>query len=198
MNTVLCFISDEMADFEITLAFHLLKSKGKKEIVTVGYELTPVVSQSGLTYLPNQTLTQALNIEGVEALIIPGGPIRSQRDDLTKLIRKIYAEKKLLAAICFGPQYLGRAGILDHHRFTTSCTVETIKSLQVPDPYPRNNYINERVVQDGQVITAKGGAFVDFAFAIAEYLNIYAGRSAEKEGLYGEMMNLSGTTSIRG
>lgn len=189
MNKVLCFISNEMADFEITLVVHILKAIGNREIVTIGYDLSPVVSQSGMTYLPNRTLMQALDVPGVEALIIPGGPIQSQPDDLTQLILKLNHEKKLLAAICYGPQYLGRAGILDNHRYTTSCTAGKIKSLQVPDPFPRQNYVEERVVRDGHVITAKGGAFVDFAFAIFEYLDIYSGRKDEQDGLYHEIMD---------
>jgi putative intracellular protease/amidase len=189
MNKVLCFVSEEMADFEITLVLHLLKAIGGREIAAVGYDLSPVVSQSGLTFLPNQTLRQAFDLEGVEALILPGGPIRPQRDDLTHLIQHLDREKKLLAAICFAPQYLGRAGILDHHRFTTSCSEDTIKSLQVPDPYPRHNFVEDRVVCDRHVITAKGSAFVDFAFAVCDYLDIYSGRNEEKARLYQEIMD---------
>jgi putative intracellular protease/amidase len=189
MNKILCFVSDEMADFEITLALQILKNIGNREIITVGCDLTPVVSQSGFTFLPNRTLVQALDLTGVEALLIPGGPIRSQPAGLTELILKIHGEQNLLAAICFAPQYLGRAGILNHHRYTTSCSVDTIKSLGVPDPFPRDNYVEERVVRDGQVITAKGGAFVDFAFAIAEHLDIYSGRNEEKIRFYNEIMN---------
>jgi putative intracellular protease/amidase len=187
MSKILCFVSDEMADFEVVLAFHFLKSKGNREIITVGTDLTPVVSQAGFTYLPNQTLKQAMDIQGVEALIIPGGPIRTQPAGLTDLICKMDGEKKLVAAICFGPQYLGRAGVLDAHRFTTSCSEGTIKSLGVSDPYPRKNYVEERVVRDGNVITAKGGAFVDFAFAISEYLDVFAGKNNEKERLHNEI-----------
>jgi putative intracellular protease/amidase len=190
MNKILCFVSNDMADFEITLVFHKLKTIGNKEIITVGYDVAPVVSESGLTYLPDRNVAQALDLPEVEGLIIPGGPIRSQRRELTELVLKLHDEKKLLAAICNGPQYLARAGILDHRRYTTSCSADTIKSLQVPDPFPRHNYVDERVVRDGHVITAKGRAFVDFAFAIFEYLDIYSGRNAEKEGLYRDIMDL--------
>ena len=189
MKNVLCFVSNEMADFEVTLVLHILKAKGNREIVTVGYDLSAVVSQSGLTYLPNCTFKQVFDLPDIEALIIPGGPIRSQQADLTEFILKIHSEKKLVAAICFGPQYLGRAGILDHHRYTTSCSEDTIKSLQVPDPFPRNNYVQERVVRDGNVITAKGGAFVDFAFTVVDYLDVYSGRNKEKQDFYNEIMN---------
>jgi len=188
MNRVLCYFSDEMADFEVVFTIHILRNKGGKEIIAVGSDLRPVVGQTGFTFLPQQTLQQALDIPGVDALIIPGGPIRPQQPEgLTELIQKLDGEKKLLAAICFGPQYLGRAGILDHHAFTTSCSEETIRSLQVPDPYPRRNYVEERVVRDGNVITAKGSAFVDFGFAIFEALGVYTGREEEKTRFYHEV-----------
>ncbi len=189
MNTILCFVSDEFADFEITLLFHKLKTIGHKEIMTVGYAVAPVVSESGLTYLPDQTITQALTLPGVEGLIIPGGPIRPQRAELTALITKLDQEKKLLAAICNGPQYLGRAGILDRITYTTSYGIENVPPLAVAEPFPRQNYIDKRVVQEGHVLTAKGRAFVDFAFAIFDYFDIYAGRQAEKARLYADIMD---------
>jgi putative intracellular protease/amidase len=189
MKKVLCFVSDEMADFEVTLVLQILKNIGGREIVTVGYDAAPVAGQSGFTFLPARTLEQAVDLTGVEALIIPGGPIRPQRDELTNLIQRIHAEQKLVAAICFGPQYLGRAGILDQHRYTTSCSEETIQSLQVSDPFPRNNYIDQRVVRDGNVITAKGDAFVDFAFAISEYLEIDSSREGELKHFYQKIMD---------
>jgi putative intracellular protease/amidase len=189
MRKVLCFVSNEMADFEIMFAFQIIKNTGNREIVSVGTDCSPVVSQAGFTYLPNKTLKQALELEGVEALIIPGGPIQTQPDGLTDLIVKLDHEKKLLAAICFGPQYLGRAGVLDHHPFTTSCSEDKIRSLQVPDPYPRHNYVEARVVCHEHVITAKGRAFVDFAFAIFDYLDVFSGRNGEKDALYQDVMN---------
>jgi putative intracellular protease/amidase len=189
MGKLLCFFSDEMADFEVVLAFHILCSKGSREIVSVGNTRDPVVSQSGFTYLPQATLPEAMEMADVEGLIIPGGPIRPQRAELTRLIQKLDGEGKLLAAICFGPQYLGRAGVLDRHPFTTSCSVEKIQALGVPDPYPRRNYVEERVVCDGNLITAKGHAFVDFAFAIADYLGIYAGKAAERQAYYRQIMD---------
>jgi putative intracellular protease/amidase len=189
MNKILCLVSDEMADFEVTLTLQILKNKGDRNIVTVGQALAPVVGQTGFTFVPDLTLKQALELPEVEALIIPGGPIRPEWQEPTGLIQKMHAGEKLLAAICFGPQYLGPAGILDHHRFTTSCSEDKIRSLGVPDPYPRYNYVEERVVCDGNVITAKGSAFVDFAFAVAQYLDIYLGRDEEKKRYYNEIMD---------
>jgi hypothetical protein len=38
MKKVLCFISNEMADFEVTLALQIIKNTGKREVITVGYD----------------------------------------------------------------------------------------------------------------------------------------------------------------
>ena len=174
MGSVLCFVYDQMADFEVTLALHLLRTRGKREVVSVGYNREPKKGQGGLSCLPEISITDAMKMSDVDALIIPGGPIGDQKPEITDLIRKVYGEGKLVAAICFGPQYLGRAGILDKHRFTTSCSVENIQSLGVADPFPRQNYIDQRVVLDVNVLTAQGRAFVDFALAICDYLNVFS------------------------
>jgi len=181
MGKILCFFYDQMADFEVTLALHLINTRSKQDIVTIGYEIAPVKSQAGFTYLPDMTVTDALQIQAIEALIIPGGPIGEQRPEISDLIQKIYHERKLVAAICFGPQFLGRAGILDKHHFTTSCPEEKIKSLGVPDPFPRHNFVNQRVVRDGNVLTAQGRAFVDFAFAICDWLRVFENTAAMDE-----------------
>lgn len=49
-NPILCFICDDFADFEITLANHFLHAVGGREVLSVGYDLSPVTAQSGLAY----------------------------------------------------------------------------------------------------------------------------------------------------
>ena len=97
MGKILCFVSDDLADFEITHALHKLKTVGKREVVAIGYDFNPVVSESGLTYLPDQTVAQALDLADVEGLLIPGGAIRPQKPEFTQLIQKLDREKRLLA-----------------------------------------------------------------------------------------------------
>jgi putative intracellular protease/amidase len=189
MGKIICFISEEFADFEITLAFHKIKNVGKKEVLSMGYNYESVVSESGLYYKPNLTVYEALELDDIEGLIIPGGPIRNQQKELTKLIIKLDQEEKMLAAICHGPQYLGRAGLLDKRKFTTSCSLERINKLGEEDPFPRENYVDQRVVKDGHVITAHGRAFVDFSFEIFDYLDVYQGKYEEREQLFKDIMD---------
>ena len=187
--SILCFISDQFADFEITLLFHKINTIAKKDVITVGYQTDPVVSESGLTYLPDRTLTEAIGLPDIEALIIPGGPIRDQKPELTELIRRVYGEGKLVAAICNGPQYLSRAGLLEDHPFTTTCAPDKAKAQGVPDLFPWANYVDRRVVVDGNIITATGRSFVDFTFAVFDHLGIYKERVNERDRLYADIMD---------
>lgn len=188
MGKLLCFMSEGFADFEITLAFHKLKTVGGREVVGVGYSREEVISESGLWYKPQAILVEAMDMEDVEGLIIPGGPIRSQGEELTRLIRELDERRVLLAAICNGPQYLGRAGILHSRPFTTSCSPERITRLGVEDPFPRQSFVDRRVVCEGHVITAQGRAFVDFSFAVFDYLGIYSSQE-ERDRLYRDIMD---------
>lgn len=182
MNTILCYIYPDMADFEVVVALHRLRNAGKRRIITVAETKDAVVSQSGLRYVPDMTIREAADLDA-EALIIPGGPINNDQNAILPLIRRLDAQGKLLAAICFGPQFLGRAGVLDRHAFTTSCTPEHITANRLADPFPRGNYVDRRAIRDGHVITAQGHAFVDFAIEICRYLNVYATPEQEHAAL---------------
>lgn len=173
MGKVLCYIYEEMADFEISLVLHRLRNAGNKEIVSISEKTLPIKAQSGLTYIPDMEIAAIKNIDDVEALIIPGGPINNEQNAICSLAVDIASQDKLLAAICFAPQFLGRAGILDKYQYTTSCSIEKIKQLGCEDPFNWNNYINQRTVIDRNVITAQGHAFVDFAVEVCKYLNVF-------------------------
>ncbi len=173
MNKVLCYLYDGMADFEISLTLHRLRNTGRREIVSVSDSGNKIQAQSGLNYVADQRIDDIMNIEAYEALIIPGGPIDNEQNGINGIARKMLQRQKLVAAICFGPQFLGRAGVLDEYKYTTSCSQEKIKALGCGDPFNRANYVEQRVVADRNLITAKGYAFVDFAMAVCDYLNIF-------------------------
>lgn len=180
---ILCYIYENMADFEITLLLHRLKNTGKKSIIYISEDTSPIKAQSRLTYIPDKKISDINNLEGVEALIIPGGPINNEQNEICPLIKECVKLNKLVSAICFAPQFLGRAGILTDYKFTTSCSEEKIKNLGVENPFNWNNYINKRTVVDRNVITAQGFAFVDFAIEVCTYLNIYEDKEQLRQQL---------------
>lgn len=173
MSKILCFYYDQFADFEITLACHKFRQVGQREIVGVAYRHEVVQSESGLRFMPDATVQEAMALEDVEALLIPGGPIQPPEAGILELIQAGHARGWIIAAICNGPHYLARAGLLGTHAYTTTCTPESAKRAGITDPFPRQNYREERVVADRQLVTAKGRAFVDFSMSLFERLGIY-------------------------
>ena len=188
MKTIYCYIYPDFADFEVTILLHRLRNAGGYKIVTLAETEEPVMSQSGLRYLPDLLISEA-NAEETAGLIIPGGPICNEQNAIVPLVQKMDEQGKLLAAICFGPQFLGRAGVLDRHLYTTSCSEETILQLGVQDPFPRQHFRQARVVQDGHVITSQGHAPVDFAAQVCRYFGVY--RDAAQE--YSQLFNICDT-----
>lgn len=181
MSTILCYIYEDMADFEVSLLLHRLRNAGCRRVLAISEDAAPVTAQSGLRYWPDLRIQDAPT--DAEALIIPGGPIRNDQNAILPLCQAMAAQGKLVAAICFGPQFLGRAGLLRGRSYTTSCSPEKIRELGVADPFPRESYRPARVVQDGNLITAQGYAFVDFAAAVCRYLHVFSSPEQEYDQL---------------
>ena len=101
-------------------------------------------------------------------IIIPGGKYVSemidQDDHIIKLATSFNDQKKLICAICAGPRFLGRAGILDGVSYTCYPGSEI--------DMPKGIYLKEqKVVVDGHIITARSaGAVYEFAHAITKKL----------------------------
>ena len=185
--TVLCYVYEQMADFEITLLLNILKQRGGRRVVAISEGRKPVTAQSGLVFQPDMGIDEVSDelAQEAEALIIPGGPIDMERNAICPLIRRRVDAGRLVGAICFAPQFLGRAGVLDDHRFTTSCPPKHIEELGVESPFPWKNFVQARVLRDGPVITAQGNAFVDFAEAVCDAVGMFESSAECKRWLDG-------------
>lgn len=179
MSKVLCFIYDDMADFVLTLPGTFAGMYSNNELVPIAYEKKVIKARSGICYVPNAAVKEALKFDDIIGLIIPGGWNDEQRSELTELINKLNKENKLIAAICAGPQFLARAGILKGRKYTTTLTEEAFENKY--DPFPRESYIKQNVVRDKNIITAVGDSFVDFAIEIGDYFNIFENKEEKKE-----------------
>jgi len=182
MKEVLCFIYDGFADFEIVLTCSAINQDDNYEVKYIAYEKTPVYSTGGLRINPDKTVSEIAGTENIEGLIIPGGSIRILKPELEKLIKQLNEKKKLLAAICAGPEFLAKSGVLDGKKYTTTEDPQSYEEINEKDPFPRETYVETRVLQDGNIITAKGNAFTDFALKIWDWYDLYDNEE-EKEQL---------------
>lgn len=177
MGKILVFIYNDMADFEITFAAQLVGGDLGKEVITIAYEDKLIKSKSGMVYKPTALVKDVLK-EEVEGLLIPGGWLAETRPEIIELIQNLNSKGKLIGAICAGPRLLAKAGVLDNVQYTTSIinwTERHTEQYKESDPFPRENFIQDRVVRDGNIITAQGNAFVDFAIEVADWFEAFEG-----------------------
>lgn len=181
MKTILIFLYEGFAEFEITPVSMELYAENKYNVVTIAYVMDPIISSSGFNFYPHKLVSEIEFSQEIAGIIIPGGSILDLRDDLKHLILNCYEHKCLVAAICAGPQYLAACGLLNDHNYTTTRTHERYIELKQIDPFPWENYQEQRCVQDKTIITAKGYAYNDFALKIWEYLGIISSENERKQ-----------------
>ena len=143
---------------EIGTLTELLKFYDRK-IVTFSAGREPVKSEDGFTILPDRDLTEFCR-EEFDSLVLPGiwEPLPVLLDN--RIIRFLEQFREdgdiLIAAISAGPLLLGKAGLLEGRRFTHGVFEEFLDAFPV---MPRENAVRTYLVEDGNLITAYGGAF---------------------------------------
>jgi len=147
----------------------------------ISYEKSAIRSISGLTVLPDKTINEALEMKDIEGILIPGGVERILKPELEQLIKNLNKENKLVAAICAGPEFLAKMGFLSRIKYTTSELPEQYEERNEIDPFPRENYVDKRLIREGNIITAKGHAFIDFALEIWDWYGLYEYESEREE-----------------
>lgn len=174
MDEILVLLFDKMTDYEVTLTMHLLSTSLDKKIVTIAYEDKDILSRSGAIYKPHRLVSDPQNTHAA-GLIICGGWCGDYREDLHALVQSLNNQGALLAGICgAGTFMLAKAGVLSDVKFTTPITEWEEAQRKVfgeLDPFPRQNYINQRLVRENNIITAVGPAFIDFAVEICDYIS---------------------------
>ncbi|MDK8189064.1 DJ-1/PfpI family protein [Paenibacillus sp. UMB7766-LJ446] len=154
--------------FEIMLACYFMKTQG--DIMTVAVEKGMLQSYEGFSVNPSALLNE-IDPSEVDLFIIPGGNVTAvlQRPDLMNLLKELNERKTPIAAICAGTLLLGQAQVLESKTFTTNAESE-MRAVTA-----QGEYVNQGVVVDGHIITAKANAYVDFGIEIGKVMNIYTG-----------------------
>jgi 4-methyl-5(b-hydroxyethyl)-thiazole monophosphate biosynthesis len=160
-------IYNNYAHFEVDLVCWI---RGRaNEVVTVALEEYEVQSAEGFIMKAHKLIDE-VDVNEVDLFIIPGGDSESILGNakLQSLLRQLNKQGKLIGAICYGPILLADAGILKEKKFTTSVSTE----LELFQVFNKENFIDEGVVVDGNIVTAKGDYYVDFALQICKMANL--------------------------
>jgi putative intracellular protease/amidase len=174
---VLFIILEQYADWEYSFAASALQGRIKDktspyEVKTVSLNNEPIKSIGGFTTIPDYGVDEIPS--DYAAIILVGGMSwrTEEAKALAPFIKKSYTEGKLVGAICDATVFLGMNGLLNEKKHTSNTREDLISAAQ--GNYTGNeNYLDEQAVRDGNLITANGTGYLEFAEGILTALNAY-------------------------
>jgi cyclohexyl-isocyanide hydratase len=160
-----CLIFEQMDQIDFTGPFEVLSRMPDTTVRIIGKEPSPVRDVQGLLLSPDIGVGEA----GLfDVLLVPGGygqQALMHDEEVLGLIRKHFAEEKLLFSVCTGALLCGAAGVLTGRRVTTHWSTRHLMH------YYGAVLADARVVVDGNLISAAGvTAGIDGALALVSLL----------------------------
>ena len=165
---VLFVLLNEFADWEVAFLAPCINqgvmpgSPIPYTVKTVSSSKEAVVSIGGLKVIPDY---DPLSIpDDYAALVLIGGDkwFTDEADFVTLLVRKAIQDNKVIGGICNGSIYLGMQGVLNNVNHTSN-GLDVLKQ-QAKEAYTGDKYYKEGIaVRDGNIITANGTQYLEFA-----------------------------------
>lgn len=138
----------------------------------ISSNMQPVKSEEGIFVLPQTTINE-FNIDDYLCLILPGC------SDFTEVIqdKKLFSflsafcdnDQFPIGAICSGPMFLAKAGLLKDKKYTASIFMNFFDFCPFLE---KENYVAAPLVVSGNIVTAGGSNFNGFAVAMAHLLGL--------------------------
>ena len=162
---VYLFLADGFEEVEAICPYDVLKRAGV-DIKSVSINETNIVT-GRIRIVADMTLDEIDYSIEPEMVILPGGGKGTENLNANEIVKNIvsaaYKRGAFVAAICAAPSILGRLGILNGKEAICYPGFEKyLTGAKISD---------EKVVQDGNVITAKGmGVSLQFGLKLIEIL----------------------------
>lgn len=165
MARVVVPLADGFEEIEAMSIIDILRRAGI-EVVIAGLHDGPITSARGVKVIPDTTI-DTIKAEDFDMIVLPGGQPGSDNLNADQRVRNLivefYTKGKLTGAICAAPYVLANAGILEGKKATSYPAYK--------DKITGAMYLEDNVVEDGNVITSRGPATAAcFAFKIVERL----------------------------
>ena len=137
------------------------------QVVTIAESREPVRAAKGLTVVPDRAIDDCPELD---VLVVPGGQGTRREVDNERLISFVQRAAggcRWVTSVCTGAFILERAGLLKGRQATTHwALLDLLRAL------PDVHVVEQRFVQDGNVITAAGvSAGIDMALHIVGLLS---------------------------
>jgi cyclohexyl-isocyanide hydratase len=158
-------IFPKLTQLDMTGPYEVLARLPNTKVHLVAHTLDPVTTDRGMQIVPTTTFADC---PPLDVVMVPGGPGQQELMEdpaAIEFLQRQARDAKYVTSVCTGSLVLGAAGLLKGRRATTHwAAMDHLAPLgAVP--------VSERVVVDGNVITAAGVASgIDFALAVAAIL----------------------------
>lgn len=147
---------------EITCLTSCLSVWFDEKIDFVASEMKTYSSEEGFQITPTKTVDE-VHVSDYTCVILPGtvSPLPALYDDkLINFLREGQGSNTLFAAISSSPILLSKAGILNGKDFTSGYFMQMADTFRFVE---KNHFVHKPVVESGNVITAIGMFFREFA-----------------------------------
>ncbi|KAH3821866.1 hypothetical protein DPMN_123634 [Dreissena polymorpha] len=167
MTKALVILSEGAEEMETVISVDVLR-RGGIEVTVAGLEGSdPVLCSRDVRIVPDKALSDTTGI--FDVVICPGGAKGAKNlaesPEVGSILQKQEKEGRYIAAICAAPIALASHKIAVGKSLTSH---PSVKDKLVQAGY---KYSEERVVQDGKLITSRGpGTTFEFALKIVEVL----------------------------
>jgi putative intracellular protease/amidase len=163
------FYYDEFSEFEVVLVCLLFR---RHDLVFLALEDREYKSEEGQRFCIDQVI-QDVDPDTIDLLVIPGGEPAPLVDnqELKQFVEYLVARNKKVAGICGGACLLAGLGVLKGKKCTGLASGKNpdIPSYQY---FSDSIFLEDHVVIDGNLITAQGQAYVEFAFELARQMGL--------------------------
>lgn len=161
MKKIKILCANGLEECEALLIYDLLKrAKFDVQLVNIHNE-KEVLSSHGLTFKTDVELSNMEN--DYDGIFLPGGLVGSdnlrKNETVINTIKKAYADKKLVTAVCAAPDILAEIGLVNDLEFTCYPGCDHHKKAS-----------DKKTVQKENIITGKAlGACFNLAYEIINY-----------------------------
>lgn len=174
------FYYDEFSEFEIVLVGLLFK---KFDLISIALENREYKSEECQRFCVDQVI-QDVDTDSIDLFVIPGGEPAPlvENHELKSFVESLIARNKKVAGICGGAALLAGLGVLKGRK----CTGLTSgKNLNIPcyQYFSESLFLDDHVVVDGNIITAQGQAYVEFALELLRQMGLLKTDEEMEEGI---------------
>lgn len=162
---ILVPLAEGFEEIEAITIIDVLRRAGL-DVVTASLSDNIVIGSHNISII-SDTLLGDIDVSKVDIIVLPGGMPGSRNFQnssiLVEMIKQVFSENKLLAAVCAAPIVLAKAGILNGKKAT--CYPGFESELDGAE------YIEAPYVMDGTILTGRGpGAVMGFVLKLVEII----------------------------